>query len=140
MTILITKEEEQKRLKIIKTAREWLGTPWQHHVKLKGVGVDCVHFLIAVADECEIKYQKPENYYHLNDGDSMIKELLKNLKPTEKNKLGNIACFRFSGIPHHVGILTEIGLIHASFVHKKVVEHILDEFWQKRLVAIFSPY
>ncbi len=42
------------RQQIIYVAMAWLLTPYHHHARIKGVGVDCVQFLIAVFEECQI--------------------------------------------------------------------------------------
>ncbi len=34
---------------VVRTARTWLGTPYHHQGRLKGVGVDCAGLLIGVA-------------------------------------------------------------------------------------------
>ena len=46
--------EEEKRDHIVATAREWLGTPFHHVAGIKGVGVDCAHFLAKIYEEAGI--------------------------------------------------------------------------------------
>jgi NlpC/P60 family putative phage cell wall peptidase len=36
------------RGRVCAEARSWLGTPYHHHARVKGAGVDCVHFLCGV--------------------------------------------------------------------------------------------
>jgi hypothetical protein len=52
-----------------------------------------------------------------------------------------VALFKIKNEPQHVGIVSDygdgLGLIHAYAQSRKVVEHGLDEFWKKRLVACY---
>ena len=36
------------RTDVVAAAREWLGTPFHHQARLRGVGVDCVGLVIGV--------------------------------------------------------------------------------------------
>lgn len=38
----------EERLAIVEEARSWLGTPFHHHARVKGAGVDCINFPAAV--------------------------------------------------------------------------------------------
>lgn len=40
--------EREERAAVVNEARAWLGTPYHHRAKLKGVGVDCAQLLIGV--------------------------------------------------------------------------------------------
>ena len=42
------REEAARREEIVRLAREWIGTPYQHQASLKGVGADCLGFLRGV--------------------------------------------------------------------------------------------
>lgn len=41
--------EKQKELKII--IDSWLGTPYKHHIGVKGMGCDCIHLIARVFEE-----------------------------------------------------------------------------------------
>ncbi len=43
---MITEAEGRRR--VVAEALTWLGTPWRHRAKIKGVGVDCGQFPLAV--------------------------------------------------------------------------------------------
>lgn len=43
--------EQQARARVLAVARSWLGTPWHHKARVRGVGVDCAQLLIAVYSE-----------------------------------------------------------------------------------------
>lgn len=40
--------DELERARVIEEAVSWIGTPWRHGARVKGAGVDCGQFLIAV--------------------------------------------------------------------------------------------
>ena len=40
--------EAAQRAAIIAEARSWLGTPYHHEARIKGVGVDCAQILVGV--------------------------------------------------------------------------------------------
>ncbi len=40
--------EAQGRAALVAEARSWLGTPWHHRARVKGVGVDCAQFVVGV--------------------------------------------------------------------------------------------
>jgi cell wall-associated NlpC family hydrolase len=40
--------ESDARAALVAEAKTWLGTPWHHRARVKGVGVDCAQFLIGV--------------------------------------------------------------------------------------------
>ena len=44
--------EPEGRAAIVAEAMTWLSTPWHHNSRLKGVGVDCAQFPLAVYANC----------------------------------------------------------------------------------------
>ena len=46
---MITKED------VVREAKTWLGTPFHHQGRLKGVGVDCAGVIVCVAKELKLK-------------------------------------------------------------------------------------
>lgn len=128
------------RKQAIAYGRLWLGTPWKHHQRCLGVGVDCVQFLCAIADNIGIP-QQLGNYYRIPVRDSLYQRMLENgfiEKPIEERLPGDIAVFKLGGIPHHTGLITEVGLIHADMFSGRVVEQRLDDRYRKRLIHLFD--
>ncbi|HET8688175.1 MAG TPA: NlpC/P60 family protein, partial [Methanosarcina sp.] len=109
-------------------AREWLGTPWRHNCQVKGVGVDCINFLEAVAKESGYDIPPIPSHYGRTAIDDGIREYLNQyFIPSHTITTGTILLFQFGGYNNHVAIATsETTMIHASFRHKKVVEHPID--------------
>jgi cell wall-associated NlpC family hydrolase len=42
----MTRTVEAQRAAVCAEARAWLGTPWRHRGRIRGVGVDCAQFVI----------------------------------------------------------------------------------------------
>jgi cell wall-associated NlpC family hydrolase len=62
--------EAEARARVVEVARSWIGTPFHHVSGVKGVGVDCAHFLARVYEEAgviepvAIEYYPPQWYLH----------------------------------------------------------------------------
>ena len=119
------------REQIIAKAREWLGTPYHHQQSLKGVGVDCLGLVAAVAIELDIggKYSKdsfiPYMRYSRNPNPNhMRKAMHQFLIPVEVPQIGDIAWIETrENIPSHLGIMTSPKtIIHADAFSGKVIE------------------
>lgn len=125
---------------LVTVAREWTGTPWMHGQRTKLIGVDCVGFLFAVAEDCGYHLpQMPNNYTRTALNDEIRQYLDLNLKPSHDIKRNAILLFQYAGYNNHVAIATsEHSIIHASYSHKKVVEHPLDGIWLRTLKGIWT--
>jgi NlpC/P60 family putative phage cell wall peptidase len=104
---------------VIGEAESWLGTPYHHMARLKGVGCDCLTLLIAVyhaADvipAIEIPYYPPD--WHLHRGvERYMDGLLDHAREIEAPEPGDVALFKFGRCFAHGAIVTEWPrLIHA---------------------------
>jgi cell wall-associated NlpC family hydrolase len=63
-----------QREQVVRAAKEWIGTPYHPHAKLKGGGVDCAMFPIAVYQECGLlpadyvpPYYSPQWHLHRSE-------------------------------------------------------------------------
>jgi cell wall-associated NlpC family hydrolase len=62
--------EPEQRAAVVREAESWLGTPYHHHGKIKGVGVDCGQILIKVysavglCDDFDTGYYAPQWSLH----------------------------------------------------------------------------
>ena len=136
---------------IVAQARSWLGTPYHHQARLKGVGCDCLGLVVGVADELSLTRSDgtpliqfdETNYSRQPDGaylTSMLQSLLQEV-PKESAAPGDLALFTIERNPQHVGLLTEyedgLGVIHSYAPSRKVVEHRLDKKWQQRIIKVF---
>jgi cell wall-associated NlpC family hydrolase len=127
--------------KFIEIARSWLGTKWQHDQQVKGIGVDCVNFLMAVATEygCDLP-AIPKNYDRMSRNNEIVDYIADNFDiiPKQSMNTTDIAIFKVSGYSTHVGIITEpYKLIHACNKTGYVIEHNLDGVWLRRLDSVW---
>lgn len=63
-------DEAAARARVVSVAREWIGTPFHHVMGVRGLGVDCAHFLAKVYEEAgviepvKIERYPPQWYLH----------------------------------------------------------------------------
>ncbi len=123
---------------VVRTARTWLGTPYHHQGRLKGVGVDCAGLLIGVAHELGLSDFDVAGYAPRPDGDSLRRLCDEHMQPIalDTARPGDVLLFRFDAHPGHLGILTAANqLIHAYLPRRQVVEHGLDAAWWRQVAA-----
>jgi cell wall-associated NlpC family hydrolase len=145
--------------KIVEQARSWLGTDFCHLGRTKKTsessgGCDCLGLFMGVASELNLqdKFGNPvtdldETTYSLVPDGDYVKSKLKQYFIEKNNiSLGNLVLLSFINNPQHLAIVAtsnydgveRFTLIHAYFSLGKVCEHLLDQKWQERVVAIFS--
>jgi hypothetical protein len=68
--------DDATRAAVVQEALTWLGTPYHHHARVKGVGVDCAQQLCAVYEACGcVPHIDPGNYahdWHLHRGEEVF--------------------------------------------------------------------
>lgn len=138
---------------IIRAARGWLGTPFHHQGRVKGVGCDCLGLIVGVARELELTdakgilladYDQP-NYSPLPDGRGLktaVSLHLLELPSIGEASPGDVFLFRFQENPQHVGILATLPDGDSSIIHcysniGKVIEHRLNDTWRRLIVAAY---
>jgi len=130
------------RQRIVKEARSYIGTPFEHQGRLKRCGVDCVGILIGVAHMLRLTNHNYKGYSRFPEGDELIKKLDSVLIriPTDEIQDGDVLVFSISRrtkIPQHVALKTDIGMLHTYQTIGKVVEHGLTQKWRRRLCAAY---
>lgn len=131
-----------QRTEIVRIAREYVGTPFHHQARLKGVGIDCIGLIVCVGKDLGFDFKDCTNYPWRADGVTLKKRLDEDLIVVDNPDLGDILLFwSFKpDIPTHVGIKTDRGMVHA-YAHegaKRVVESGIDKWWTDRLVAVYQ--
>lgn len=151
------------REKILCTARTWLGTRFHYQARVKKTaygkgGCDCLGLIIGVARELSLpsrqkdslgknillhEFDKKDYGTMLNKYDlySLLCELLYP-KAVNDIDIGDLLLFKINDNAQHLAIASKQGkhcsIIHCMISARKVVEHKLDDFWHKKLVAVFS--
>jgi cell wall-associated NlpC family hydrolase len=119
----VTPEQVQA---VIAEARSWLGTPYVHMGRLKGIGVDCAQLMILVYSAAGVVADYvPENYTHdwyMHRSEELyLGHLLQHAQQVETPEPGDIAAYKFGRTVSHAGIIVEPGyLIHAYRPHGAV--------------------
>ena len=130
-----------KASELITTATSWMDTPWRHHQKCQGAGVDCVNLLMAIADTHGIEYGSISNYRRRPVNNELVIHLLKYFQPKSLFNLlpGDILLFLIEQIPHHVGIYAGSSLfIHADAAQEKVCYGVLEPRWLRVLTLVLQ--
>ncbi|NJK40571.1 MAG: peptidase P60 [Acaryochloridaceae cyanobacterium SU_2_1] len=134
------------RQQVIACARGYLGTPYHHQGRLKGVGVDCIGLAIAVAADLGlvVAAQYPIDYGRDPDG-SLPATLDRDctlLADATYQEADLLLIRNLKGPPRHCGLVGllngEFTLIHAWDKRGMVVEHDLTEWWQQRIVSVYQ--
>ncbi len=132
----------------IDEARNWVGTPFQHQGRKKGVGVDCVGLVIGVAHELQMTEDDYNGY-----SDQAFPKLMQALLdehgikvPTSEMRPGDVLFLRYME-PQHLAIFTEKNtIIHADNTTAarqaygkmgRCIEHILNDRWRRRIIAVY---
>jgi cell wall-associated NlpC family hydrolase len=119
---------------IVAEARTMLGCRYRHQGRNPAIALDCVGFVMAVANALGIPYQDVSGYSRRPDG-TLIPALEAQTLPVDGAPLaGHIAVFHWNGEPMHLGIMTAPDrVIHAFAVNRCVCEHRLDAKWMRQL-------
>jgi NlpC/P60 family putative phage cell wall peptidase len=138
------------RQQIVTEARSWIGTPFRHQARLKGVGVDCAGLLIGVARALELvpDWFDVTGYARLSDGQSLIDTSETHMTRIDRETMqpGDVIVIRWGKWPQHFAILGDycyggLSMIHAYCTPDgkgKVMEHRLAPHLLDRLVAVYA--
>ncbi|MHC5053633.1 MAG: NlpC/P60 family protein [Planctomycetota bacterium] len=127
---------------IIREARTYLGTPFRHQGRLRGVGVDCVGLVVGVGRALGILDHDNTAYPRQPDGETLLAELRAHMDEVTLADVGpgDVLVFWFlrrRRWPQHIGIATDTGIVHTHAHVGRVVEHGLDDAWRARLCHAF---
>lgn len=137
------------RADVVACARTWLGTPFQHQQRAKGVAVDCAGLVIGVARELGLVVRDFDvtGYSRHPDGHSLLRWCREYMAPVREPDLqpGDVIVVRYETRPQHMGIIGDYrhgghSMIHAAehAMLSKVVEHRLMLGPHMQFVAAFA--
>jgi NlpC/P60 family putative phage cell wall peptidase len=138
---------DERRAAVIEAAQGWLGTPYHHMARLKGVGCDCLTLLAAVYHEAgmipaiEIPYYPPD--WHLHRAAERYMDGLRAYAREIEGppQPGDAVLFQFGRCFAHGAIVTEWPkLIHAWNGLGAVQGDATMPPLAGRLVRFFSPF
>lgn len=104
------------RQAVVDAARSWLGTPYRHRQRVKGLGVDCAQILAAVYEEAGVitplDLGEYSTQWHLHHEREVYLEWLAfaGARPIEGDPLpGDVGVWKFGLTHSHGGIVIEGG-------------------------------
>lgn len=118
------------RAAIVAEARTWLGTPWDHQQRTKGVAVDCAGLVIGVARALGLVPADFDvtGYSRRPDG-SLIELCDEHMRRIAQGAMqpGDVLVMSIERDPQHMGIVGDyrhggLSIIHAASVQGKVIE------------------
>lgn len=138
------------RSDIVSCARTWVGTPYHHQGRLKGIGVDCIGLPRGVACELGLLPHAFDvnGYGRVPDGRTILRQADEHMTrvPIDAALLpGMVILVAVAGDPQHFGILGDyrhggLSIIHANSQANppRVIETRLMFHRTMRLVAAFD--
>lgn len=133
------------RAEFIAEARTWLGTPFHHQGRLKGVGVDCAGLVIGVARDLGLSTWDVDGYGMVPNGRHLrqLANSVMNQIPRAELSPGDVVLMKWVSFPQHVAIITPgaglggLGLLHSYAKIGKCLEHGLTQDWWDRIVQAY---
>ena len=135
------------RADIIRIAREWIGTPYQHQASTKGAGTDCLGLVrgvyrAAYGYEPETPPAYSPDWAERDGRESLIEAARRHLCLRNVNEPapGDVLLFRVvrNGPAKHAAIMTEGERMIHAYAGRAVCENYLNRWWRSRLAAVFS--
>jgi hypothetical protein len=121
-----------------KACREWEGTPHAHHMAAKGMGIDCVHFVVKVLEAAGFAHCRMIPPYSRNIGYrgalEKITEQFSSHVPVDRvqfpYEFGDVLLFDSSVNINHCAILIDNEVWHSLYRHP-VGGYPFDDFKSK---------
>ncbi len=137
--------------KILKIAKSWVGTKFHFNGRIKKNqnnkgGVDCIGLILKVGEEINSTYNGKNiiNYDYLtysrypNKNEMRIFLNKYFIKISKKQaKAGDLVYFNFENKLEHIAIITDVGILHCYIEVKMVVEHSLNNYWNKKILGYY---
>lgn len=146
--------------RLISSARSWIRTPYHHHARVKGAGVDCIQLLIAAHQEAglvsEIDTGNYSTDWHLHRSEEIylggVQDHLRLMSEDDasaytrnarQNDLvlpGSVLVFRVGRTFSHGGIITEWPFMVHACQPSRIVEEIditVDGYLKDRPSRVF---
>lgn len=132
---------------VCETARSLIGVPYRHRGRQPQHSLDCVGVLAVTLRSHDLCSHDLPDYAAWRTDDTLIRELDACLIRAGDDDLeevlhGFVVGFAIGRHHMHVGVAvphaTGTGMVHACLRRGKVIEHVLDEKWARRLVASWA--
>jgi NlpC/P60 family putative phage cell wall peptidase len=132
------------RGRIVRLARDWIGTPYHHQASTRGVGTDCIGLVRGIwralyGSEAEALPAYSRDWAESTGEETLVAAARRHLIEVAPAQPGDVLVFRYraSTVAKHAAILaTPTTMIHA-FEGAPVSEVALSPWWRRRLAAAF---
>lgn len=137
------------RAAVVAETRSWLATPYHHHARIKGVGVDCAQILCAVFEAVGMVAPVDTGFYptdwHLHHSEERYMAWLdrygRRLALDEQAQPGDVALFQFGRCYSHGAIVVEPELlVHAYIGRGVILSRMTEDPLAGRLVKYWSLF
>lgn len=126
------------------SSRKYLGTPFRHLARGPRF-LDCVGLIVVARRDLGLSTENDKQHYGREPAaDGLREQLQKEFgEPKTDMRVGDVALIAYNTIvPHHVAIIGDylyggFSLIHADGMEGRVLEHRLDEQWQKLIIETY---
>jgi cell wall-associated NlpC family hydrolase len=110
------------RARIVAAARDWIGTPWQHQQRTKGLAVDCAGLVIGVARELElVPAEFDVQGYGRQPNGTLMRLCAEHMQRIDQARMqpGDVVVVAIAADPQHMGIVGDyrhggLSIIHAA--------------------------
>lgn len=128
----------------VAAARLWVGTPFRHACRQRGVGVDCVGLAIGVGNETGLLGGYDFTGYSAVTAPGLcrreVSRFCDEFFGADGLLAGDIVLFAFGGLEQHLAIYNgEGGIIHAYQSAGFVGEHEFTGAWRRQATGYFRP-
>jgi NlpC/P60 family putative phage cell wall peptidase len=132
---------------VVRLARGWIGTPYQHQASLKGVGADCLGLVRGVwrqiyGEDAEAPPPYTRDWAEAGARETMLEAAERHLVAVSVNDLraGDILIFRLRpgvAAKHAALLTTPHTMIHAS-EGAPAAEVALSSWWRRRIARAYA--
>lgn len=135
------------RQDVVAEALTWLHTPYHHHARIKGAGVDCAQLLCGVFEAVGMVEHIDTGFYphdwHMSRNEELFLQWLAKVgaRQVDAPQPGDVAVFRFGRtFSHGAVMIDEQTTIHA-YINMGVIQTRLNEApLDGRLVQFWSLF
>lgn len=139
----------EQRAAVAAEAWAWVGTPYHHHARIKGLGVDCAQILAAVYEAAGLvpclDLGNYAQHWHLSRSEELYLGWLERVGARRVEgapQAGDIGVWQFGRCFSHGGIVVEGGadptVVHAYIGRGVIVSRVSEDPLQGRAVQYWS--
>jgi len=123
---------------IVAIARGYVGTAFRHQGRIPGLALDCAGVVVCVARELGLEGDFQEVPYGRSPHAGTLRQICDaHMDPIPLYGPGDVLLMAWETEPQHLGIVSDIGIIHSYASARMVVEHSLDQVWRSRIRSAY---